>query len=74
MTTSFPFLRDWMGRAPEAHPLRAYFDRADESASIDSGTSAIVMAFENIIEALETAKPEPASQRAPRLPHCRDHR
>ncbi|MFI5887657.1 hypothetical protein [Streptomyces sp. NPDC051554] len=58
MSTSFPFLQDWMDKAPQEHPLRDYFDLAGGNGDPDSFTSIIVTAFENIIEALEKAKPE----------------
>ncbi|MGW1619945.1 hypothetical protein [Streptomyces sp. NPDC002172] len=58
MSTSFPFLQDWMDKAPQEHPLRDYFDLASGNGATDSVASAIVSAFENITEALETAKPE----------------
>ncbi|MFD7003786.1 hypothetical protein ACFWA5_48025 [Streptomyces mirabilis] len=58
MSTSFPFLRDWMDKAPQEHPLRDYFDLASGNGAPDSVASAIITAFENIIEALEKAKPE----------------
>ncbi|UXX97985.1 hypothetical protein N7U49_47610 (plasmid) [Streptomyces sp. AD2-2] len=58
MSTSFPFLQDWMDKAEQEHPLRDYFDLADGNAAADSFASVIVTAFENIIEALEKAQPE----------------
>ncbi|MFD3931760.1 hypothetical protein [Streptomyces sp. NPDC058614] len=58
MSTSFPFLRDWMDRAPQEHPLRDHFDLASGNGAPDSAASVIVTAFENIIEALEKANPE----------------
>ncbi|MGV4985792.1 hypothetical protein ACVB8X_07020 [Streptomyces sp. NRAIS4] len=58
MSTSFPFLQDWMAKAPQEHPLRDYFDLASGNGAADSVAFAIVMAFESLIEALEKAKPE----------------
>ncbi|MFE4577437.1 hypothetical protein [Streptomyces chartreusis] len=58
MSTSFPFLRDWMDKAPQEHPLRDYFDIASGNDTPDSVATVIVTAFENIIESLEKAKPE----------------
>ncbi|WP_330358355.1 hypothetical protein [Streptomyces chartreusis] len=58
MSTSFPFLQDWMDKASQGHPLRDYFDLASGNGGTDSVASAIVTAFENIIEVLEKAKPE----------------
>ncbi|MGW4596988.1 hypothetical protein ACWEOA_17020 [Streptomyces sp. NPDC004457] len=58
MSTSFPFLQDWMDKASQGHPLRDYFDLANGNGGTDSGASAIVTAFENIIEVLEEARPE----------------
>lgn len=58
MGTSFPFLQDWMDRAPQGHPLRDYFDLASGNGGTDSVASAIVTAFDNIIGTLEKAKPE----------------
>ncbi|MGW0836489.1 hypothetical protein [Streptomyces prunicolor] len=58
MSTSFPFLQDWMNKAAQEHPLRDHFELASGNAATDSFASVIVTAFENIIEALEKAKPE----------------
>ncbi|MEU9979250.1 hypothetical protein [Streptomyces sp. NPDC051014] len=58
MSTSFPFLRDWMDKTPLEHPLRDYSDLASGNDAIDSVAFAIVTAFDDIIEALEKAKPE----------------
>ncbi|MEU1520106.1 hypothetical protein ABZ490_49725 [Streptomyces sp. NPDC005811] len=58
MSTSFPFLQDWMDKALQEHPLRDYFDLASGNGAADSVASAIITAFEDIIEALEKAKPE----------------
>lgn len=58
MSTSFPFLQAWMDKAPQGHPLRDYFDLANGNGGTDSVASAVVTAFENIIEALAKARPE----------------
>lgn len=58
MSSSFPYLQDWIANAAREHPLRDHVDSADGKSDPDSFAPAIVAAFENIIEALETAQPE----------------
>ncbi|WP_329266901.1 hypothetical protein [Streptomyces sp. NBC_01451] len=58
MSTSFPFLQDWMDKTPQDHPLADLITEATGNSPADSFASATVTAFENIIEALETARPE----------------
>ncbi|MDX2531602.1 hypothetical protein [Streptomyces scabiei] len=58
MSTSFPFLLEWMDNAPQDHPLTDLIAEATKNSPADSFASAVVMAFENIIETLEKAQPE----------------
>ncbi|MFF7986951.1 hypothetical protein ACFZDK_49095 [Streptomyces sp. NPDC007901] len=58
MTTSFPFLQDWMDKAPQDHPLADLITEATGNSPADNFAFATVAAFENIIEALEKARPE----------------
>jgi hypothetical protein len=58
VSTSFPYLQGWIAKAAREHPLRDHVDSADGNSDPDSFAPAIVAAFENIIEALETAQPE----------------
>ncbi|MEW2320477.1 hypothetical protein AB0926_04920 [Streptomyces griseoincarnatus] len=58
MSTSFPFLQDWMENTPQDHPLADLIAEAAGNIPAGSSALAVVMAFENIIEALEKAKPE----------------
>lgn len=54
----FPFLRSWMDKTPQEHPLRDYVDQAIRDGASDSAASLFSAAFENIIEALEKAQPQ----------------
>lgn len=58
MGTSFPFLRSWMDKTPQEHPLHDYVDQAIRDGASNSVASAFSAAFENIIEALEKARPQ----------------
>ncbi|WNZ12930.1 hypothetical protein [Streptomyces sp. 11x1] len=55
-------MQDWIDKAPQGHPQghpqRDYFDPASGNGASDRVASAIGTAFENIIDALEKAKPE----------------
>ncbi|MEV7789675.1 hypothetical protein AB0O72_30480 [Streptomyces sp. NPDC088106] len=58
MSTSFPFLQDWMENTRQDHPLADLIAEATGNTPAGSSALAVVTAFENIIEALEKAKPE----------------
>ncbi|KOV86901.1 hypothetical protein ADL01_05735 [Streptomyces sp. NRRL WC-3618] len=58
MSTSFPFLQEWMNRAPQQHPLADLIAEATGNSLMDNFASVIVTAFENIVEALEKAQPQ----------------
>ncbi|WLW55247.1 hypothetical protein [Streptomyces sp. YU58] len=58
MSTPFPFLQGWMDRAPQDHPLTDLITEATGNSLADSFASVTVAAFEDIVEALEEARPE----------------
>lgn len=58
VSTSFPFLHAWMDNTRQDHPLADLITETTGNSISDSFASATVTAFENIIEALETAGPE----------------
>ncbi|MEU0226203.1 hypothetical protein ABZ177_17815 [Streptomyces sp. NPDC006284] len=57
MSTSYPFLRAWMEKTRQDHPLRDLITEAAGNSAPGSFASVTVTAFEDIIEALEKAQP-----------------
>lgn len=57
MSAPFPFLQEWLNRAPQDHPLHSLVSKAATNSEQDSFAVEAVTAFEDLIEILEQAQP-----------------